>query len=70
MKAPSIVGLILIAGGLFLILRPPHYASEHSVLKFGGLEATVREERPLPGWVGGTVLGAGLVLLSVGLLKR
>jgi hypothetical protein len=30
----------------------------------------VSQERPLPDWVGGTVLGAGLVLLSVGLLKR
>ena len=70
MKAALIAGLILIAGGVFLILRPPHYSTQHSVLKFGGLEATVREERELPGWVGGTVLGAGLVLLSVGLLKR
>lgn len=70
MKAPSIFGLILIAGGLWLILRPPHYSTQQSVLKFGGLEATVREDRQLPGWVGGTVLGAGLVLLSVGLLKR
>lgn len=70
MKASSIIGLVLMAGGLFLILRPPHYATQHSVLKFGGLEATVQQDRPLPGWVGGTILGAGLVLLSVGLIKR
>ncbi len=70
MKASSIFGLVLIAGGLFLILRPPHYETQHSVLKFGGLTATVRQEREIPGWVGGTILGAGLVLLSVGLIKR
>ncbi len=70
MKAPFIAGLILIGGGIFLIVRPPHYSSERRVLKFGGLSASVRQERALPGWVGGTVLGAGLVLLSVGLLKR
>ena len=69
-KAPLIAGLILIGGGIVLIVRPPHYSSVHRVLKFGGLTASVRQERPLPGWVGGTVLGAGLVLLSVGLLKR
>jgi hypothetical protein len=69
-KAPFITGLILIGGGIFLIVRPPHYSSEHRVLEFGGLTASVRQERPLPGWVGGIVLGAGLVLLSVGLLKR
>lgn len=70
MKASSIVGLILIAGGIFLIVHPPHYATQQSVFKFGGLTASVRQERALPGWVGGSVLGAGLVLLSVGLLKR
>ena len=70
MKIRSIVALVLIAGGLFLILRPPHYSTEQSVLKLGNLEATVRQERQLPGWVGGTVLGAGLALLSLGLLKR
>lgn len=69
-KAISIAGLVLIAGGIFLIVRPPHYSSERRVLNFGGLTASVSQERPLPGWVGGTVLGAGLVLLSVGLLKR
>lgn len=70
MKATLIAGLILIGGGIFLIVRPPHYATQQSVLKFGGLTASVRQERALPGWVGGTALGAGLVLLSVGLFKR
>ena len=69
-KALLIAGLILIGGGIFLIVHPLHYASAHHVLNLGGLTASVSQERPLPGWVGGTVLGAGLVLLSVGLLKR
>ena len=70
MKPSSIAGLILIAAGIFLILRPPHYSSEQSVFRFGGLQATMRREHTLPGWVGGTALGAGLVLLSMGLIKR
>lgn len=70
MKATLIAGLILAGGGTFLILRPPHYATQQSVFKFGGLTASVSQERALPGWVGGTVLGAGLALLSVGLLRR
>lgn len=70
MKVSAIVGLVLIAAGLFLILHPPHYAAQQSVFKLGGLEATVRQERPLPGWIGGTVLGLGLGVLSMGLLKR
>ena len=70
MKASMIAGLILIAAGIFLIVRPPHYASEQSVFKLGQLEAKMQQERALPGWVGGVVLGAGIVLLGAGLVKR
>lgn len=70
MRASFIAGLVLIAAGVFLILRPPHYASEQSVFKLGDLEAKMQQERTLPGWVGGAVLGAGIVLLGAGLVKR
>ncbi|HEX5209125.1 MAG TPA: hypothetical protein VFW10_15205 [Steroidobacteraceae bacterium] len=70
MKASMIAGLLLIAAGVFLILRPPHYTSDQSVFKLGQLEAKMQQERPLPGWVGGMVLGAGIVLLGAGLVKR
>ncbi|MDE2051719.1 MAG: hypothetical protein KGJ72_11950 [Gammaproteobacteria bacterium] len=70
MKASLIAGLVLIAAGVFLILRPPHYSSEQSVFKLGDLEAKMQQERTLPGWVGGVVLGAGIVLLGAGLAKR
>lgn len=69
-KASFIVGLILVAGGLFLILRPPHYASQQSLFKVGGVHASIRQDKTLPGWVGGTVLGAGVLLLGVALMKR
>lgn len=70
MKASLIAGLVLIAAGIFLILRPPHYASEQSVFKLGDLEARMQQERALPEWVGGVVLGAGIVLLGAGIVKR
>jgi hypothetical protein len=66
----SIVGLVLVAAGVFLILRPPHYMGNESVFKFGQIEATMQRERRLPGWVGGVALGAGVVLLGVGLARR
>jgi drug/metabolite transporter (DMT)-like permease len=70
MKAFLITGLALVAAGIFLILRPPHYASEQSVFKIGDVEARMQQGRALPAWVGGAVLGAGVVLLGTGLFKR
>ena len=70
MKASIVAGFILAVGGLFLILRPPHYASRERVFKIAGVQASVRHEKTLPGWVGGGVLGAGIVLLAAGLVKR
>jgi drug/metabolite transporter (DMT)-like permease len=69
MRALQILGVVLIAGGLFCIIRPPSYPHEESVFKVGGIEAKLQERRPLPAWVGGALLGAGCVLVVVG-LKR
>jgi hypothetical protein len=70
MRYLTISGVVLIAAGLFVILRPPSYSSEQSVLKLGDLEAKVQQQRTVPGWVGGTLLGAGCVLLVFGIRKR
>ncbi|MDE2136757.1 MAG: hypothetical protein KGJ68_04925 [Gammaproteobacteria bacterium] len=70
MRYLMVTGVVLIAAGLFVILRPPSYSSEQSVLKLGDLEAKVQQQRPVPGWVGGTLLGAGCVLLVFGIRKR
>ena len=70
MRASLISGVVLIAVGLWLIIRPPTYPHKENVLKFGDLEATVQEERPVPGWAGGIALGAGLVLVGVGFRRR
>jgi cytochrome c biogenesis protein CcdA len=66
MRALQISGLVLIAIGLWFIIRPPSYSREESVFKFGDVEARMQEQRSLPGWVGGVALGAGLVLVAVG----
>ena len=70
MRPSLIAGLILIAAGIFLILRPLHYSSDRSVVKLGSFQAKVEEDRTLPPWAGGIVLGAGVVLLGAGLFKR
>jgi len=70
MRALQIAGLVLIATGLWFIVRPPSYSREESVLKFGNIEAKVRQEHSIPGWVGGIAVGAGVVLVGVGLKRR
>lgn len=69
MRALQISGLVLIAIGLWIIIRPPSYSREESVFKFGDIQAKVQQERSVPGWAGGVALGAGLVLLVVGFRK-
>ena len=69
MRTFQILGAVLVAAGLFLIIRPPTYPHQESVFKLGDLEATVQDKRTVPGWVGGALLGAGCVLVIVG-MKR
>jgi hypothetical protein len=43
---------------------------DENVFKFGGIEAKLQQKQRLPEWIGGVALGAGLVLVLVGLRKR
>ncbi len=70
MRALPVAGLVLVAAGAWMIFRPPSYSSEQSVFKVGDLEAKVQQQHPVPAWVGGIALGAGGVLLVLGLKKR
>jgi hypothetical protein len=70
MRAVSISGAVLALAGLFLVVRGVSYTKEESVFKLGGFEANVKTERRVPQWVGGVALGAGVVLVVVGLRKR
>jgi drug/metabolite transporter (DMT)-like permease len=69
MSALRISGAILIAVGLFVLIKPPSYSREESVLKVGDIEAKLQEQRTVPSWVGSALLGAGCVLVIVGLKK-
>jgi hypothetical protein len=69
MRFLQIVGAILIAGGLFVLIRSPSYSSEKSVLKIGDVEAKVAQEHAIPPWIGGAALAGGLILIVVGARK-
>jgi hypothetical protein len=73
MKPTSIIGILLIVGGLAALLMGGFsFTRSEKVLDVGPLEATVerRERVPLPPIVGGIALAAGVALLLLGNKKR
>jgi hypothetical protein len=69
MRILQIVGALLIAGGLFVLIKSPTYSSDKSVFKIGDVEAKVAQEHAIPPWLGGAALAAGVVLVVVGVRK-
>lgn len=69
MRVLQIVGALLIAAGLFVLIKAPSYSSEKSVFKVGDIEAKVAQDHAIPPWVGGAALAAGVVLIVVGARK-
>jgi drug/metabolite transporter (DMT)-like permease len=69
MRILQILGAILIAGGLFILIKAPSYSSEKSVFKVGDVEAKVAQEHAISPWVGGAALAAGVVLIVAGVRK-
>ena len=70
MRAMQISGLVLLVLGSWIIIRPPSYSHNETVLKFGDVEAKMQQQRTVPGWAGGAALGAGFVLVVVGFRKK
>ncbi len=53
MRALQISGLVLIVVGLWIIIRPPSYSRDETVLKFGDIEAKMQQQRSVPQWRAG-----------------
>ncbi len=70
MKPLVLVGILLAAVGGFILLRGLTYTKNRSVLKVGGLEASVEERQTIPTWVGAVAVVGGLVLIGAGAGKR
>jgi hypothetical protein len=69
MRTLQILGVILIAGGLFVLIKSPSYSSEKSVFKLGDAEMKVAQDHTIPPWVGGAALAAGVLLIVAGARK-
>jgi drug/metabolite transporter (DMT)-like permease len=63
MRISQILGAILIAAGLFVLIKAPSYSSEKSVFKLGDVEAKVAQEHAISPWLGGAAIAAGVILI-------
>ncbi len=70
MRILQVLGVILIAGGLFILIRGPSYSSDKSLFKIGDVEAKVSQDHAIPPWAGGAALVAGVVLIVAGARKK
>jgi hypothetical protein len=66
MRVVQIIGAFLIAGGLYVLIKAPTYASDKSLFTVGQYEARWRQNHEIPGWVGGVGVAIGLVLVVAG----
>jgi hypothetical protein len=70
MRPLSLVGILLLAVGAFIVFRGLTYKSRDEVLRVGELKASVEEQRAVPTWVGGAAIVAGIVLVAAGMKRR
>ena len=70
MRPLTLVGILLLALGAFVLFRGVSYKSKDEVLKVGDLKASVEERRAVPTWAGGAAIVAGVVLIAAGMKRR
>jgi hypothetical protein len=70
MRPATLVGIVLLALGAFILFRGLSYSSNRSVIRVGEFEASVEERRSVPLWAGGLAAVAGLVLIVAGARRR
>jgi hypothetical protein len=65
MRELPILFIVVLVIGLWITIRQPSYAREESAVQLTDLEATMQEQRSVPGWTRAIALGAGVVLVLV-----
>jgi uncharacterized membrane protein len=70
MKVITIVGIVLIAAGAFLVFRGASFTSREEVLDVGPLTVTAEERRPISPWIGAVVLLGGVALVIQGVRRK
>jgi len=70
MRLISVVGILLVLAGLYVVVNGASFTRDKTVIKVGTLEANVKEQEPIPAWTGGAAILVGVGLVVVGLRKK
>ena len=70
MRIGVIVGIILVAIGIYVAAGQASYKTDRNVLKLGTLEASVKEGHIVPPWTGAVAIVVGGVLIFTGFRRR
>ena len=70
MRPLSLIGILLLAVGAYIVFRGASYKSRDELFKVGDVKASVTEKHAVPTWVGGVAIVAGVVLLAAGMRRR
>ena len=69
MRASVWVGVALIIVGVAVFLRGG-FTKREEVIDIGPLEVSAEEKQPVPAWLAGRVVAAGVVLVAAGSRRR
>jgi hypothetical protein len=66
MRALLVLGVLLVLAGGYILVQGFSITTDRDVMKVGPLEASVKEQRRVPPWLGGVGVAAGLMLIIAG----
>lgn len=69
MRPLAILGILLMLGGGYVLLKGFNYTSEKHEIDVGPIEGSVTEKKAVPTWVGVVALAGGALLLVAGMRK-
>ena len=70
MRQLTIVGIVILGLGAFVLLRGASYTSRHDVVKVGDVKVTADEQQSIPPWVGWAAMVGGVALVVAGMRRR
>ena len=65
-----IIGIVLVALGVFVAAGQASYRSKNDVVKIGGVGVSVNETHEVPPWTGAIGIVVGAVLVAAGTRRR